>query len=221
MSTLDEIQQRSLKTLHDAVNGHIDIHTRQAMWSALDPTSKESDLQAGMAPTAGHIARATLMNECLRRALPAWYADERRADEDLLDARDSPPAIVASVDAWLSGAMSHVDLEAIAERYQDLSFYLFELHDVFPNTELIGHACRGTLWVASWDQESDYEDEYREEENEVFPCDFMVAWLESRGAPWDTQSRGEQSMKRRAFWEWYISSLYPRCWRLAHHGGTG
>jgi hypothetical protein len=218
MKTLVEVQNGALAALSNNPQGHIDVHVRQRMWAELGPVSDEDSLEAGADALPGHLARAWLMCECVRLALPEWELEKNRAaSEILLDPRDEPTSAVSYIDEWLAGTLPRSELLRHANRYQDLSFYLFELHESYPNAELIANAACNALWVAAWDQASDYEDEYREEDNEVFPADFMIAWLKSGGAPWDSDQ--VTANRRREFWEWYIVDAFARAWEIAYPKG--
>lgn len=211
---LTEVQDQARSALLRSRSGHIDVHVRQSMWATLGAGSEESRVAQGEI-TQAHRARATLMSDCLRLALPEWEADKRRAGgEILLDPRDEPTAALAYAAAYLDGGMSRADFMKHVNRLQDLSFYLSELHERFPNTELVAHAARSVLWVSAWDQASDYEPEYREEENEVFPADFMIAWLKSGSAPWHEEPAA--AARRTAYWTWYIEVAFARSWAIAH-----
>lgn len=157
------------------------------------------------------------MCECLRLALPEWEEERTRATartETLLDERDDPVAVISYFDDWFEGVLSHEALLRHTNRLQDLSFYLFELHESYPKAELIAFAACDVLWIAAWDQASDYEPEYREEDNEAFPADFMIAWLKSGGAPWEPDEAAAE--RRRRYWEWYIRDAFPRAWEIAY-----
>lgn len=211
---LRDVQDQALQALANSSRGHIDVHVRQEMWSALGPELEEPRIEMGELALA-HRARVSLMAECLRFSIPEWEADKKRAGaEILLDPRDEPTAVLDYVDAYLAGKMPRSELVKHTNRLQDLSFYLFELHERFPNSELIGHAARSVLWVAAWDQASEYEPEYREEDNEVFPADFMIAWLKSGTAPWDPDPQASE--RRKEYWTWYIEDAFARAWAIAY-----
>lgn len=209
-----DVQERVLETLKNSSRGHIDVHVRQEMWSALGPVVPRSAREIGEVSTA-HRARAFLMAECLRVAIPEWNADKELAgSEVLLDPRDEPTAVLGYVDDYFEGKIQRSELVKHVNRLDDLSFYLFELHERFPRSELIGHASCNVLWVAAWDQVSDYEPDYREEDNEVFPADFMIAWLKSGCAPWEPDL--EAVTRRREYWSWYIEDAFARAWAIAY-----
>ncbi|MCB9661892.1 MAG: hypothetical protein H6726_29905 [Sandaracinaceae bacterium] len=218
MASLQEIQAFALSTLDTMTNGRIDVHIRQRMWASLGPVTDEKRLKTAADMTLGHRARAWLMCECLRSAIPEWDSDKARANgEVLLDPRDEPASAIRYIEEWMAGRMLREDFVRHVERFQDLSFYLFELHEKYPNAELIAHASRSALWVAAWDQASDYEDEYREEDNEVFPADFMIAWLRAGTAPWDPDLGA--AARRRAYWRWYIEDAFAQAWSIAYPNG--
>lgn len=210
-----EVQAFAREALDASSNGHIDVRVRQVMWSELGPPTPDRHLERGGTLSDAHRARTVLMNECLRTALDDWKSDAARASEPLLDDRDSPPTIVGRVDSWLSGKLAFDQLNRDAQRLQDLSFYFFELHEEYPKAELIASAATSVLWIAVYDQASDYDAEYREEDNEVFPADFMIAWLRAGCAPWDETGGPETAGRRASFWRWYIDELYPKCWSIS------
>ena len=72
------------------------------------------------------------------------------------------------------------------------------------------------MWVAQWDLPSDYPSDYMEEDDDVFPGDFTIAWVMSGGAPWDPDPSGQGAIARRRFWLWYVDVLYPECWAIAY-----
>ncbi|MBX3275954.1 MAG: hypothetical protein KF729_37225 [Sandaracinaceae bacterium] len=216
MATLTDVQDEALAALERSTCGHIDVHVRQRVWAALGPVIDRASREGGVVSPA-HRARGYLMCECLRLALPEWEEERTRATartETLLDERDDPVAVISYFDDWFEGVLSHEALLRHTNRLQDLSFYLFELHESYPKAELIAFAACDVLWIAAWDQASDYEPEYREEDNEAFPADFMIAWLKSGGAPWEPDEAAAE--RRRRYWEWYIRDAFPRAWEIAY-----
>ena len=103
---LTEVQDQARSALLRSHYGHIDVHVRQSMWATLGAGSEESRVAQGEI-TQAHRARATLMLDCLRLALPEWEADKRRAGgEILLDPRDEPTVALTYAEAYLGGGMS-------------------------------------------------------------------------------------------------------------------
>lgn len=211
--TLEEIKKRAHESLDNSNAGHLSIHERQRMWSALGPSSNGQPFDS-MSPA--HSARLHLVTACLATSTEIWKEEERRAIEPLLNVEDTPLAALTYIRERIDRMHSEESYSEIVSRFDDLSFYYGELHEEHPRAELIAHAASHAVWVGMWDLPSDYPDDYNEEDDDVFPCDFTIACVHAGGAPWDADVSGRSVGLRARFWRWYIDTLYPECWRIAY-----
>jgi len=221
-TTLGDCQAAARAALDASPVGHLKMTPRERLWTALGPYDPvRSGRRGSPIISAAHRARATLVLECVRSALPDYDVADTAG---LLHPQDAPAGVVAHVDDWLAGRVSAEEMSAERERLANMSQNLGILEEQHPVVVAIAQAAVTMCLAATHDYTEEDPNEFDDERNDddeqdddAWTTEFEIAFVRAGlTLPRDADPDGTAKAARTAFWRWYIDELYPQCWAIAY-----